>query len=620
MKANPIIIITILLLCTPLTLAIHNQPYHLKLLAVQESEKGYEGSDADLYLEIKQGSGRVFLDTYPVTKMDTQISTRFAKEIACAHFKINCEKYDFIYTIKAETSTVGGPSAGAAIATLTSIALLDLKYDDAISISGTINSGSIIGPVGGIKEKLEAASHAGLQKVLIAKSSSTQTIPTLNNISEKNLSIVNETELDLITYAKQNLSLEVIEVLDLEEAIYHMTGVNLTPQNGALQQNNEYKGIMKGLQQQLCERTTKIKVEMQEENIHLNATLQEPITQREGKAKNATEKEEYYAAASYCFGNNIALKNHYYQQKKVSKSLTNSLFSVLEKRNSELAEQLKKQPIATISDLQVSMIVKERINEVKESIKRYKERKIITSEEVYATIAYAEERYYSAISWMEFFAMNGKKFSLTHEKLKALCNTKILESEERFQYTSLFLGQYPILTIQEKINTAKTAFEQEEYDLCLTTASQAKADANAVLSSIGLNDKNVADFFQSKKKIAERVIAENSKEGIFPILGYSYYEYANSLKAQEPYTALVYIEYALELSDLSMYFPEERELKSITLAEPPNNTVTLIFIEGVAIGIVLTIIIIKLYLLREEKKVQRKKKKEFEKKEKEILP
>ena len=56
---------------------------HMKLLAVKETESGYEGGIADLFLEIKPGSGRVFLETFPLTRTDTQMSTRFAKAIAC---------------------------------------------------------------------------------------------------------------------------------------------------------------------------------------------------------------------------------------------------------------------------------------------------------------------------------------------------------------------------------------------------------------------------------------------------------------------------------------------------------------------------------------------------------
>ena len=152
MSMSKKILLTLILFSVLICLA-QAQPeiYQLKLLAVEDNGEEMYGSDADLLLELKSGSGRVFLETFPLTKMDTQISTRFAKDIACSHFKLNCDKYDFIYTIKSKSNIIGGPSAGAAIAALTAIAVLDLEYDPAVAVTGTINSGGIIGPVGGVK-------------------------------------------------------------------------------------------------------------------------------------------------------------------------------------------------------------------------------------------------------------------------------------------------------------------------------------------------------------------------------------------------------------------------------------------------------------------------------------
>ena len=89
---------------------------HMKLLAVKESENGYEGGIADLYLEIKPGSGRVFLETFPLTKTDTQMSTRFAKAIACDIIEKDCDDTDFFYTITADSAIIAGPSAGSSLA------------------------------------------------------------------------------------------------------------------------------------------------------------------------------------------------------------------------------------------------------------------------------------------------------------------------------------------------------------------------------------------------------------------------------------------------------------------------------------------------------------------------
>src|SRR4030042_1424297 len=78
------------------------------------------------------------------------------KDIACSYLDKDCLKYDFIYTIKAGSPIIAGPSAGGAITLLTISLLEGFELDEGISITGTINSGGIIGSVGGIKEKIDA--------------------------------------------------------------------------------------------------------------------------------------------------------------------------------------------------------------------------------------------------------------------------------------------------------------------------------------------------------------------------------------------------------------------------------------------------------------------------------
>ncbi|MBU0460703.1 MAG: hypothetical protein KJ597_04110 [Nanoarchaeota archaeon] len=543
----------VLLILLTISVTATQEPYHLKLLAVQEADDGYIGSGADLFLELREGSGRVFLETNPLTKLDTQISTRFAKDIACNHFKLNCQKYDFIYTIRAESNIIGGPSAGAAVAALTTIAVLDLDHDETVTITGTINSGGIVGPVGGVKEKLDAAQEIGLKKVLVSIGTSVQ--PDFNNTN------LTEESLDLVSYAQNNLSLAMVEVMDLDDVIFHLTGEDLNHQEVIVTENKQYTEIMQGLKRVLCERTAKIELELDQERVFLNENVTTELFERKGSAENATLDQDYYSAASYCFANNILLRTQYYQAKMPTSKAIENLYSVLESKTSSLKQKLAEEEIKTISDLQTLMIVKERLNDVSENIAKFNEQKelgFIEREEAYQSLAYAEERFFSALSWKQFFAMEGKNFNLNPERLKNSCQQKISEAEERHQYVSLFLGLLPVINIQEKITQARAALTEEEYELCLIVASQAKADSNAILSSIGLSEESFSEYLESKSKAVERVIFENSAEEIFPILGYSYYQYANSLQEQEPYTALLYLEYALEMSELSIYFPEEQ--------------------------------------------------------------
>lgn len=558
--------------------AQNNQPYHLKLLAVQENGEVMQGSDADLYLELKEGSGRVFLETFPLTKLDTQISTRFAKDIACKQFKLNCNRYDFIFTIKAKSNIVAGPSAGAAIAALTTIAILDLNYDQNISLTGTINSGGLIGPVGGTKQKIEAAAENHLQKVLIAAGTGQKSISN----QEKNLT--------LIQYARENFGLEVVEVMDLYDVIREMTGVDLNHKDTEIKENREYTKIMQQLQESLCLRMEELYDQAQEENIIEEETI-EAITQKLGKAKNASRVGDFYSAASYCFSNNIQLRTNLYQGKRLNLEEITVKISELERAVNLLEKEIEAEEMVTISDLQTFMIVKERLNDVKEQIEIYHTGELnhtreLTLEELYALLGFAEERFFSAQSWTEFFLMEGKEFIFEETMLEHSCLRKISESEERLQYAHLFL---PNLDgeIEEKIDAAKSALNEKEFALCLIEAAQAKAEANAILSVIGWEEELAEQFLAGKKEAAKRIIAENNAEGVFPILGYSYYQYAQTFGKEEKFTTLLYLEYALEMSELSIYFPEKELLpKTYQFKEE-----TAIFAIGFLLGILITLIV-----------------------------
>ena len=615
----PFFIALLIIFTGAISSTAENDVYHLKLLAVQETPDGFTGSDADLFLELKEGSGRVFLDTFPVTKMDTQISTRFAKEIACKHFNLNCEKYDYIFTIKSKSSIIGGPSAGAAIAALTTIAVLDLEYDPTITLTGTINSGGIVGPVGGVKEKLEAASAAGLQKVLIAKGTAVQkSFPIPDNVSVSDAPAANDSNtserhenasaINLIAYGKENLSLEVVEVVDLDDVIFHLTGKQLNHKDITITEYNGYTEIMKKLQDTLCERTEKMEQELKEEKASFNVS--ESILQKKGSAVNATAQGDYYSAASFCFTANIELKTTYYQEKSISSSMVRRLFEAVEQKANDLQEKLAAEKRETVSDIQTYSVVQERLNDVEAQIERYREGGM-TREEEYQLLAYAEERFFSALSWMQFFAMDGKQFVLNQEVLENSCLQKIAEGEERLQYASLFIGDLPLASIREKLDNAQKVSQEKEFELCLIKAAEVKANADAIISSLGLTEDIIDDFLESKRKAVERVIAENSAEGVFPILGYSYYQYADSWKDRDKFTSLLYLEYALELSDLGIYFPEEKTFLEKLEPKFKSKEEWLLVGEGFVAGFLFALIIIFVMNMRRQRKMKQPRKEKF---------
>ena len=541
MKRGKILVFLVLILVlTSFSYAANTgKIYSMKLLAVQENENmTYQGSIADLLVELKPGSGRVFLETFPLTKMDTQISTRFAKDIACNYFNLNCQSYDFIYTIKANSNIIGGPSAGAAMSALTTIALLGLNYDKKTTVTGTINSGGILGPVGGTKEKIEAASKNGLDKVLIAKGAS------LHKKGNKTL--------DLINYSRDNLSFSVTEVGNLNALIFHLTGKKLKKEIKKLQINQDYQKIMKDLNGFLCDRTLELRKELVRYKI--NQSEFEPIQEKINNSELALQKRDHYSSASYCFGANILIQELIYQKSKKSTGLLLRELDLLKRKVKLVKGKLAKEKIETISDLQTLMIVKDRLNDVQREIKEFSK-----SKDKYYSLAYAQERFFSAVSWMYFFQMPGKRFVLLPARLKESCLKKISESEERYQYVDLVFRGFKINYIKEKIDEAKKNLQTEEYGLCLMKAVQAKAEANAILNAMGLGNENIGSFFDSKNQATLHVIVDNNQNGVFPILGYSYYQYANSLSLTDKHSSLLYLEYALEMSGLDIYFEKEEK-------------------------------------------------------------
>ena len=101
------------------------------------------------------------------------------------------------------------------------------------------------------------------------------------------------------------------------------------------------------------------------------------------------------------------------------------------------------------------------------------------------------------------------------------------------------------------LKEAEKAAFNNQYEECLFKASLAKAEANAFLSIIGVSSERLKSIVSRKLNAAKEEI---SKEESFPILAYSYYEYANTLLEDQPATALTYAEYALELANLDIYF------------------------------------------------------------------
>src|SRR3990167_1080623 len=185
---------------------------------------------------------------------------RFAQQIACKYLDMNCNKYDFIYTMKANSGIVAGPSAGAAATVLTIAVLEGKELNKHIAMTGTINSGNFIGPVGSIKEKMDAAKQAGMTTVLIPMGDRyfDQAAKEANQTGLRDAAVVSIVEnkerlLDLVQYGKQ-LQMDVLEVADVEQALWYFLGEKPKKVKKELEIDPSYSEVMQKLTKKLCDR------------------------------------------------------------------------------------------------------------------------------------------------------------------------------------------------------------------------------------------------------------------------------------------------------------------------------------------------------------------------------
>ena len=142
--------------------------------------------------------------------------------------------------------------------------------------------------------------------------------------------------------------------------------------------------------------------------------------------------------------------------------------------------------------------------------------------------------------------------------------------------------------MKKGIDKANEELGKGNYELCLSMASKAKADVDIILSVFGVDNEQYSNIVDRKLEIVKNNIARQASKGIFPILGYSYYEYANSLKENDIFSALLYSEYALELGNLDIYFREsDGKKKGIAIDEDLLG----MFLAGAAAGFIAAFLI-----------------------------
>jgi uncharacterized protein len=526
----------------------HARSGHITALSII-NENSTTGGIADIYLEIKPGHGAVYIESFPYTKLDTQVSTRVAKEIACQRSSVDCNEYDFFYFINVPSSVVGGPSAGGAITVLTYAVLEDAPIANDTAMTGSILSGGIIGPVGGVRGKVAAAAANGYRVVLIPAWEEQEGIPLSD---------------------RYNVS--VVRVRNIDEAIAWFTGMDV-PEPALVTPPEGYSEGMEQVSRSLCERARLLAESLDESNLSRQAFNQYH------RGVNETNNESYYSAASLCFSSALMSQTELFSN-KTSLERQELLRDAILDRGS-LEDALDRTTAKTIADLEIVMVVSERLSDVRERVSEMN-----SSDPSAAQLAYVFERIETAHAWYSLFGkIESKEVEITPERVALSCKGKLDEAQERVNYLSYL---YPAFStaLEQSLRDAFSAAQEQDYFLCLLQASQAKAEANALLTALYVPEDEFVTVVDEKLSSSHAQLARQQAMGTFPILSYSYAQYSKSLLASEPYSASLYAEYSLELGMLDIYFPARRSGNIMV-----DERLLLVFATGVALGLIVGIVV-----------------------------
>ena len=234
------------------------------------------------------------------------------------------------------------------------------------------------------------------------------------------------------------------------------------------------------------------------------------------------------------------------------------------------------------------MIISERVSNSRTFLEIAKETYYTNRLDALYNFAYANERFNTIKSWEQFLGFPGAEYKLDDVLIQQSCSEKLAEAQERYQYVTLSLPPAYVETSLTDINLARKYYQDENYLMCIMRASIAKSNINALTGILGISGESLPDLVDRKLGAVERLIVREQKKDVFPIMGYSYYEYAKSLEDEDIYSSLIYAEEALELGHLSLYF-SEKEFSVRHFIRALDQIAVLMFLLGVSVGFMMVI-------------------------------
>jgi len=563
----------------------------LKAPAVSRTSSGeLIGVATDFVITVAPGNGHVYVETWPLAEVDMQASARLAAQIAGKVLDVDMNKYDVFIQVKSDAPIIGGPSAGGTMTVGIIAALEGWEVRKDVMMTGMINPDGSIGPVGGILEKASAAYSVGSKLFLIPEG---QRIQIIQTTEQKQIGPITQItskaeRVDVVEYARERWGLEVKEIKDIYDAVYYFTGKKIEKPSVPADLNvdtsflktdalNDYDKTLSYYEQ------VENKLKTSNMGYTTYSYLKEALNEAKSRldeAKKALEDGRYYTTLSLDFQARITIRHvDWYLDVETDADLENLLKNVDDEIKST-ENTISNLTIRGISMLQAVAASEERIEQAKSLLKD-------------AWSAYYDGNYWDAVSnaafayeriqTAKFWASLGERYAkgdvIERESLKETARDYLDNSRLIITYITSMFGEVNLQELINLMNEGEGYYQDGKYSAAIFSAMEARIQAEIILDTLGIDNETILmDKLQRMKEDAKVAIAQAQKEGIYPILSFSYYEFAQSYENQggldNIQTAMMFYQYAKETSTVFLETtspPNIIEEPSITI---PSQTTT----------------------------------------------
>ncbi len=343
-------------------------------------------------------------------------------------------------------------------------ALKNLSIRDDVYMTGMIYPDGYIGPVGGLKYKLEAAAKNGAKIFLIPQG---QRITYVEEKKIRRVGIISYIEvgykeLDLVEYGKK-LGVDVYEVATLNDALKFFTGYEIKQPQGQFNIGS-YSQILKKL-------ADRMKASLDEVS-----TTSDDAEKLIKKADEFYKDGKYYTATSTYFQAKILKRYEEYKNKIVTAQQFDEEVEKIQNEIDQLKGYLAKEKMG-VNSLQIIAAAQERVAEAENLLEDAKNAK--SDDEALQYLAYAKERVESAKVWLSILPDLKNDYEISTEALKRRAEFYVTEASSLLIYASSLKGnEYLINEGFDSLGTAKRLLSEGLYAGAAVMALNSITDAS----------------------------------------------------------------------------------------------------------------------------------------------